>query len=121
MGYNEDIDNAIAAHGLWKQRLHSAITKGAHIFSLAQVQVDNGCDFGKWFYGLPAALQETGQGKAIQGLHASFHTEAARILILALDGHVAEAEKALESGSVYARLSAQLTLALTEWKQTIGN
>jgi hypothetical protein len=120
MGYSEEIDQAIAAHGLWKQRLHAAVTKGASVFRLAQVQVDNGCDFGRWFYGLPAALQEAEQGQAIRHLHAAFHTEAARILHLALNEHVAEAEQALEPGQLYAQLSAQLMQALTGWKQTIG-
>ena len=120
MGYSEDIDKAIAAHSLWKLRLHSAVTKGASVFRLAQVQVDNGCDFGRWFYGLPEALQETEPGKTIQNLHAAFHTEAARILQMALNEHVAEAEQALAPGSLYAQLSEQLTAALAQWKATIG-
>jgi hypothetical protein len=120
MGYSEEIDQAIAAHGLWKQRLHSAVTKGASVFRLAQVQVDNGCDFGKWFYDLPEAVQETEPGQSIRQLHAAFHMEAARILLLALNGHVAEAEQALAPGNLYARLSEQLTMALTGWKRTIS-
>ena len=120
MGYNEEIDKAIAAHGQWKKRLHSAVAEGASVFRVAQVQVDNGCDFGKWFYGLPNALRETEQGQAIQQMHGAFHVEAARILKLALNGAVAEAEKALEPGAAYAHLSGQLTIALTRWKQTIG-
>jgi hypothetical protein len=54
MGIRDEIDQAIVAHGLWKQRLLSAVTQSANVFQLAQVQVNNGCDFGKWFYGLPS-------------------------------------------------------------------
>jgi len=119
MGYGEEIDRAVAAHGQWKKRLLSAVTLGVSEFSVAQVQADNRCDFGKWFYGLPATLRETEQGKAIQSLHASFHIEAARILDLALKGRAEEAKKALEPGSPYTHLSGQLTMALTRWKSTI--
>ena len=120
VSYSDDIDKAIVAHGQWKQRLLSAITKGTSEFSVAQVQVDNRCDFGKWFYGLPDAVRETEHGKTVQRLHASFHAEAARILELALQGRIAEAEKSMEPGLPYARLTGQLVIALTNWKQIIG-
>jgi hypothetical protein len=120
MAYSKEIDEPIAAHRLWKQRLHSAVTKGATVFRLAQVQMDHVCDFGQWFYGLPAAVQETEQGQTIRELHAAFHTEAARILLLALDEHVAEAEQALEPGHLYAQLSEHLISAMTQWKATMG-
>ena len=119
MAYSKEIDQAIAAHHLWKQHFDSAITKGASIFRLAQVELDHVCDFGQWFYGLPAAVQETEQGQAIRQLHAAFHTEAARILLLALDEHVAEAEQALEPGRLYAQLSEQLISAMNEWKASM--
>ncbi len=119
MAYSKEIDEAIAAHHMWKQHFHSAITQGASIFRLAQVETDQVCDFGQWFYGLPASVQEAEQGQAIRQLHAAFHTEAARILLLALDAHVAEAAQALEPGHLYAQLSEQLISAMTQWKASM--
>jgi hypothetical protein len=119
MRYSTEIDQAVAAHTLWKQRLHAAVTQGASVFRLAQVQVDNGCDFGIWFYGLPEEVQATAPGQTIRQLHINFHIEAARILSLALNQRVTEAEQALEPGHLYAQLSQQLTSALVEWKTTI--
>ncbi len=119
MAYSKEIDEAVAAHHLWKQHFHSAITKGASIFRLAQIETDQVCDFGQWFYSLPASVQETEQGKTIRQLHAAFHTEAARILLLALDEHVAEAVQALEPGRPYAQLSDQLISAMTQWKAIV--
>ncbi len=121
MGFSDDIDKAIAQHGLWKQRFHSAIAHGADLIELAEVQADDACDFGNWLYGLPPAVQDTEQGKAVSELHLAFHTEAARIMLLALEEHVAEAVQALEPGCLYAQLSEQLTSAMIQWKATIEN
>ena len=121
MSYSEDIDNALMAHGEWKKRLGAAIESGSSEFTVSQVQVDNGCAFGKWFYGLPSDLRESDQGKKIQRLHAAFHAEAARILDLALKGRIREATKAIESGSQFVSISGQLAITLTQWKKTIGN
>ena len=121
MGYSDEIDTAIAAHNAWKERLYSAVTRGASVFRLAQVELDQSCDFGHWFYCLPATLRETGEGQTIQQLHAAFHVEAARVLKLALDKQVAEATQALAPGSRYAEISAQLTSALVQWKTALGN
>ena len=41
----------IAAHGLWKYRLHEAITSGHSSFDPAVVELDNRCPFGQWLYG----------------------------------------------------------------------
>jgi hypothetical protein len=120
MAYSDEIDKAIAAHGMWKQRLLEAITSGSSEFGVGQIQVDNRCDFGKWFYGLPPALRETDQDQKIQKLHAAFHREAARVLDLALKGRKDEAMQALSPGNPYARLTGQLTIALTQWKQILS-
>jgi methyl-accepting chemotaxis protein len=120
MGHSEEIDEAIAAHHRWKQRLYAAVTEGADLLRLAQVEGDHSCELGEWFYGLPAAVQESEQAQAIRQVHAAFHTEAARILILAMDEHVTEAEQALAPDRPYARVSEQLTSALTRWKAAIG-
>ena len=121
MGFSDEIDEAIAQHGLWKQRFHSAITQGADLIQLAEVQADDACDFGNWLYGLPPAIQDTEEGKVVRQLHLAFHTEAARIMLLALEEHVAEAAQALEPGHLYAQISEQLISAMAEWKTTIGN
>ncbi len=121
MAYSDEIDEALSVHGQWKQRFHLAITRGANVLELAQVQVDDACDFGHWLYGLPAALQASEPGQTIRQLHLAFHTEAARIMLLALEEHVAEARQAIEPGHLYAQLSEQLISALTRWKATIGS
>ena len=121
MDFTDEIDKAIAQHDMWKQRFHSAITQGADLIQLAEVQADDACDFGNWLYGLKPAIQDTEQGKLVRQLHLAFHTEAARIMLLALEDHVAEAAQAIEPGHLYAQISDQLVTAMIQWKQTIGN
>ena len=44
---NTQIKSAIGAHGMWKVRLDQAIEKGSSEYTVAGVQVDNQCAFGK--------------------------------------------------------------------------
>jgi hypothetical protein len=115
----QDINNALIAHGQWKQRLASAIASGKSDFSVSRVRMDNACAFGKWFCSLPTRLRQSEQGKTVQHLHASFHVEAARILSLALNGRRDEATKAIGGGSQYAAVSGQLAIALTQWQKVL--
>ncbi len=119
MSHEPDIDKAIAAHDAWKRRLLSAVSSGSSEFSPDLVRLESRCDFGKWFFGLPAEIRDTEQARKIRQLHAAFHAEAARILSLALEGRRDEAMRSLSSESQYASLSRQLALVLGDWKQQI--
>lgn len=120
MDYGEAIDNAVLAHGAWRQRLSSAIATGSSEFAAAQVKVDNRCDFGKWFYSLPPAVRATEGAKSVQKLHAEFHVAAAEVLALVAQGRVEDAKLGMGSKGEYASISGQLVLALMLWKATIG-
>lgn len=118
--YSEQIDKALLAHGAWKYRLTLAVEKGASEFNVSQTQVDNRCDFGRWYYSLPVDLRSTEVGKKIQTLHAEFHREAARVLDLATHGNKTQALKALEPGGPYAEISGHLALTLRQWQKDLG-
>jgi len=120
MGYIEEIDNALAAHALWKQRLKKAIEKGSSEFSVTQLKADYFCDFGKWLYGLPLEIRTTAYWIKTQKLHAEFHLEAARILDLALNQRKKdEGLRLLGQGEKYSTLSEQLRNTLAQWKQSL--
>jgi hypothetical protein len=121
MGYKEDIDKALAAHGAWRQRLITAIATGNSDVQVSQVQVDNVCAFGKWFYSLPPAARAGEISAKVQKLHAEFHVEAAKILGMALAGKKAEAEKAMAFGGLFMDISGKLSLALNQWKSSVPN
>jgi hypothetical protein len=115
----EEIEKALTAHGAWRQRLINVIATGNSDVNVAQVQVDNACVFGKWFYGLPPASRSADVCTKIQKLHAEFHKEAARILDLALAGKKTDAEKAIQFGTPFMDISGKLSLALTQWKSAV--
>ena len=116
MPLEEEIMNAVGAHGVWKMRLKSAIESGKSQFQVATVQKDNQCDFGKWLHSLQATAQTSEHYKKVRQLHSEFHREAAHVLDLALNGKKADAEKSVTAGGAFFRLSSELTAGLMSWK-----
>jgi hypothetical protein len=116
MAIVEEINKAIGAHGMWKQRLREAIDAGKSDFTVERVRPDNLCDFGKWLYSFPASDQTSPHWKTVRELHGKFHAEAARLLSLAVGGHRQEAEKEIDTASHFAKISSELTGAMTKWK-----
>lgn len=118
MSRTDEINKAIGAHGMWKQRLKAAIDASSSDVTVAQAGADNVCPFGTWFYGLPAAERGEPNAAAVRTLHAQFHTEAAAVLKLALAGRKPEAEKALGTGGAFASKSSELTSAMMRWQRS---
>ncbi len=117
MSMVDQINKAVAAHGMWKARLRNAIDAGKSEFTAGHVSADNQCDFGKWLYSLPAIDHQTAQWQKVRELHAKFHREAGKVLGLALSGNKAEADSCLAVGSPFAKVSLELTSAMMEWKK----
>lgn len=116
----EQIDKAIGAHGLWKARLRQAIDTGSSDFDPSMIKLDNKCDFGKWLYGdISPELKKTSTYEIVLEYHQDFHTEAARVLELAVTGKMVEARKAMAADSKFAAVSAALTTAMMEWKKRV--
>lgn len=117
----EEITAAIAAHGMWKARLRTAIDSGKLETPVATIQVDNQCAFGKWLYGttIPADVKSSEHYKKVRELHAQFHKAAGRVAELASTGKKTEAEKSMGVGGEYADVSGKLTYAMMEWNKTL--
>ena len=114
----EEIDKAIAAHGMWKTRLKQAIDTREVDIPVEMIRTDNNCIFGKWLNGptLTASDKASDHYKSVKHLHAEFHTIAARVAELALAGNRREAEKMISLGGEYASVSSKLTAAMKAWK-----
>lgn len=113
-----EINKAIAAHGVWKARLHEAITSGASEYLPGTVSLDNACEFGKWFYAIPVADRPEEFWEKIQKLHAHFHENAGKILKLALNGKSDEALALMtDLSGDFVKTSSELTNTLYAWKQ----
>lgn len=115
MAKSDEIQKAIAAHGMWKVRLRSAIDTGKSEWTAGQVKVDNLCEFGKWLHSLPDYEKKAGNWGGIREMHAKFHEEAAKILDSALTGKKEAAARGLEKGSDFTKLSSSLTAAMMNW------
>jgi hypothetical protein len=113
----ENLTNAISAHAQWKARLNASIESGTSDFDPEIVQLPNKCEFGKWLYGdtLSDDIKESEYYKKAVDLHAQFHTEAAKVLSLALAGNKDEATKHMDAGSHFANLSSELTNTIESW------
>jgi hypothetical protein len=116
----DEINKAIGAHGMWKQRLRQAIDAGQSEFTVERVRPDNQCDFGKWLHGLPPTDKSSAHWKSVQDLHARFHAEAARVLEHALKGHKEKADDGLSPDSSFAKVSLELTAAMMKWKGSLA-
>ena len=116
----EEINKAVGAHGIWKNRLKAAIDTGRSDVTPAVAAADDKCAFGKWLHGLPAEMQTSPRCQNVKELHACFHREAASILDLALSGEKEKATDSLATGSSFSATSTQLTEAMMEWKRELA-
>ena len=116
MSFEDEITKAIGAHGMWKNRLRSAIDNGKADSNPVDVAKDNGCPFGQWLYGstIPATARASEGYTAVRKLHADFHKCAAKVLECVSSGQKAQAD-ALMAGE-YAKISGDLTTAMMKWK-----
>lgn len=116
MSLKDAISKGIGAHGMWKQRLVSAIKTGQSEWTPAVVCQDNQCEFGKWLYGCSTQEKTSQHFNEVKSLHAKFHKEAADVLTMALAKKQGEASKAIDPGSKYHTISTQLTKEMMAWK-----
>ena len=116
MSLKDAISKGIGAHGMWKQRLISAINTGKSEWTPAVVCQDNQCEFGKWLYSCSPQDKSSPHFNEVKNLHAHFHKEAAEVLRLALASKKQEASKAIDTGSKYHEISAKLTKEMMAWR-----
>lgn len=113
----QNIDKAIASHGMWKMRLKNAIKTHSTEFEVAFVKSPHHCDFGKWLNNDKFELAKFSEYNEIVDLHKELHVETARIMELALAAKDSEAAASLVVGSKFSTLSSKLTIAMMNWKK----
>lgn len=81
---------------------------------------DDACQLGKWLIGYqPSAIERDIYGK-VRERHTAFHQSIGEILRLAAEGRLREAEAKMEMGTLFSKLSGELTLEMMKWKQLIS-
>lgn len=120
MSVKEEIDKAIGAHGLWKQKLRTAIETGDSDADPEMVKQDCNCAFGKWLHErIPTENRESPFYQEIVDIHAAFHCEAGSILEMALSGRVEQASERMKLGSAFLKISSDLTKKMKEWQASL--
>lgn len=110
-----EIDAALAAHDLWKQKLSTAAHNKDRELPVGTICRDDQCTFGKWFYSQPEDLRFSRTPYIIRKLHSDFHLNAGRVALDLARGEFDEALKRLESPA-YKNATTELTKALVEWR-----
>jgi methyl-accepting chemotaxis protein len=116
----DEIDKAISAHGMWKQKLRAAIDTGECESTPEKVAMDNNCSFGKWLHErIDPDAKNSYFYIDVVDLHAKFHQEAGKILALALSGSKNEATELLGIHQKFSKYSGQLTRKMKEWQSIL--
>lgn len=112
-----DLDKALHAHGEWKLKLRTAISKKEQLDATA-IGADNRCPLGQWLHG--DARGKYGKLKAYGncvGKHADFHREAGKVAAAINQGRYTEAEAMLNGGTPYAAASSAVGGAILGLKK----
>jgi methyl-accepting chemotaxis protein len=117
MSFNDEIKNAVGAHGMWKKRLKHAIATGKINVQISTIKADNQCSFGKWLYRATITEEEKNSShyQKVRELHAAFHEKASKVAQLAVSGHKAGAMRMLEVNGEFTIASAALTTSMIAW------
>jgi methyl-accepting chemotaxis protein len=110
------INRAIGAHGMWKNRLKGAISNGGSDVKADTAGRDDACEFGKWLASVPASQRDAHWSK-VSELHKAFHQTVGDVLRKLEAGDKASAEKLTANDSPFAMASAKCTMAMLEWSK----
>ena len=113
------IDHGIAAHARWKYRLFDAVKTGASEWTTDEIRSYTDCEFGRWLATLSESERRSEQCTAVMELHRQFHESASEVLALALRGETAAAQQAVALNSPFSLVSANLTAAMSAWKESL--
>lgn len=111
---HSELRAAIGAHGVWKQRLRTAIHTGSHNIDPDTLCRDDACRFGQWLASLPGETATLAVVRRTADSHRRFHQAAAQVASLALAGRQSEASAMLDQG-VFHEASEALALDLANW------
>lgn len=113
MAIKSEIDEAIRAHALWREKFRD-ILYGRAPFDLTVISASDQCSLGKWLVNdgyrmIPAALH-----RDICNEHKEFHRIAADILQKIKDKRYTEAKKDIQLDGALNRSSKRLKSLLTK-------
>lgn len=115
-----DFDSAISAHIDWKMKLSNYIAHCDHSLDPSVVGADNKCALGKWVYGPGAEHSAHSEFQNMKTEHAAFHRCAGEIVACANQGDLTRAEKLMQPGAEYLRVSEVCVHWIKEMKAKVS-
>jgi len=117
MTQNNELNEALQAHTMWKITLKSAIQMGSLKTPIEDLRNDKLCDFGAWLYGVTITeqLKKSAHYRKILKLHATFHEKTAMVGHLAVTGKKAEAENMMALNGDFTLAANELAKAMMAW------
>jgi methyl-accepting chemotaxis protein len=112
-----DFDQAIAAHGAWKQKLTEYLHKKDGSLKAAEVALDTKCPLGQWIHGEGTKYLKLSEFSTLRQEHARFHKAAAEVVRHADSGQSTAAETALGGKSEFANSSSAVVTAIMAMKK----
>lgn len=115
-------EEAVVAHATWRTNFVDEIRADGIGLDAEVIRLDNVCPLGQWLNGRgEQAVGNSVAHKMLCNVHAEFHSEAARVLLLAQHGRVKEALHAMEADQPYGTWSATLVAALSHYASSFGD
>ncbi len=115
-----NFDTAINAHIDWKMKLSKYIAHCDQSLDPSVVGADNKCALGKWIHGPGIEHSIHAEYNSMKTEHASFHRCAGEIVACANKGDTAHAEKLMQPGAEYIRVSEACVHWIEEMKAKLG-
>jgi hypothetical protein len=112
--YYQKLNDAIGAHGAWKQKLRVAILMDQQENLVEKAGDHQNCAFGAWLRSLPASERARPEAEETIRLHQAFHASATKVARQVVGGHKDVAMTLLEGEMSEA--SKVLTNAVSRWK-----
>ncbi len=112
-----NFDEAIAAHGNWKQKLADYLRKPDGSLKASEISADNKCTLGQWIHGEGAKYSKLSEYSALKTDHARFHKSAAEVVRKADAGQSVAEETALGSKSEFGTASSAVVMGIMHMKK----
>ena len=109
-----ELDNAILAHHVWKDRLKQAISSKTPLDAVAMAR-DDCCEIGQWLHGeLGLRYRHLPQFSTLLARHRLFHVEAGRVAEAINAQNYVDATHMMHGGTPFASASLAVGLALKD-------
>ncbi len=111
-----DLEEALQAHSLWKQKLAICLKKPGDALKPAEIRADNRSELGQWLHGEGKKFSLLTEYNILVSENARFHRAAAKLVEKANAGQ----EVALSSDSEFASASQNVVAAITELRKKVS-